>query len=148
MATSNFIKVHFQLAQDEDGYPPVTVESVWARPGTNSREFVIENVPFFAREATLGDTVLIRDENGSHWFEAVLHSSGNSLIRIVFFNRLRLDRVRVDLLALGCELEYFEEYNILAVSIPKSVRLTDVQQYLQAEAGRGDIDYEEPILRQ
>ncbi len=142
------VKVHFRLAQDKDGYPPVAVESVWAQPGANTREFVIDNVPFFAQEATLGDTVLVTEADGHRWFEAVLHRSGNSLVRIVFFDRTCFDRVRAELTALGCATEYLREHNLLAVSIPDSVRLTDVQQYLQGESGRGTLDYEEPILRQ
>lgn len=66
------VKVHFRLVQDEDGYPPVAVESVWAQPGMNSREYVLDNLPFFVREATLGDTVLVREEEGHCWFEAVV----------------------------------------------------------------------------
>ncbi|MCI0671616.1 MAG: DUF4265 domain-containing protein, partial [Myxococcaceae bacterium] len=140
--------VHFRLTQDEDGYPPVAVESVWAQPGANVREFVIDNVPFFTREATLGDTVSIREEEGHRWFEAVLHPSRNSLVRIVFFDRTCVDRVSAHLTGLGCSTEYLREHNLLAVSIPESVRLRDVQDYLQSEAAQGTLDYEEPILRQ
>jgi len=142
------VKVYFQLAQDEDGYPPVAVESVWAQPGANRREFVIDNVPFFAREATLGDTVVITEEAGTRWFQAVLHRSSNSLVRIVFFDRTCVQRVSDHLTALGCSTEYMREHNVLAVNIPDSVRLTEVQAYLQAESALGTLDYEEPILRQ
>ncbi len=117
------VKVHFRLAQDEDGYPPVAVESVWAQPGANAREFVIDNVPFFAREATVGDTILITEEAGQRWFEAVVHRSRNSLVRVVFFDRTCVDRVSDQLTALGCSTEYLREHNLLAVCIPASVRL-------------------------
>lgn len=39
------------------------------------------------------------------------------------------------------------DYNLLAVSVPGSVRLVDVQAYLQGESEREVLDYEEPILR-
>ena len=78
-------KVHFRLVQDEDGYPPVSVESVWAQPSTKAG---------------------------------------------------------------GCSTEYIKAHTLLAVSIPSTVNLREVQGYLQAEASAGTLDYEEPILRQ
>ncbi|KYF77574.1 hypothetical protein BE20_04920 [Sorangium cellulosum] len=142
------VKVYFRLVQDEDGYPPVAVESVWAQPTTRASEFVLDNLPFFAREATLGDTVLVREEDGHLWFEQVVHRSRNSLVRVVFFDRACVERVNNQLVALGCSTEYIKAHNLLAASIPENVNLRDVQDYLQAEASEGAIDYEEPILRQ
>src|SRR5690349_21666617 len=83
----DLVKVHFRLEQDEDGYPPAGVESVWAQKGAKENEYIIDNVPFFARDATLGDTVTVREEEGRLWFERIVHRSGNSLIRVVFFDR-------------------------------------------------------------
>jgi hypothetical protein len=84
-------KVHFRLTQDQDGYPPAAVESVWAEAGEDAQEYKIDNVPFFSREATLGDIVKVRSDIDGHlWFDALLRPSGNSLIRIVFFDRSAL----------------------------------------------------------
>ena len=145
---SSPVKVHFHLSQDEDGYPPVAVESLWAVPGANADEYVIDNIPFFVRDATIGDTVRARDEEGNRWFENLVCSSPNSLLRVVFFDRSRVEEINKRLVALGCSTEYMKQYNILAVSVPESAELADVQSYLQAEADAGNIDYEEPILRQ
>ncbi|MGK3969349.1 DUF4265 domain-containing protein [Sorangium sp. So ce118] len=142
------MKVYFRLVQDEDGYPPVAVESVWAQSTIKAGEFVLDNAPFFAREATIGDTVLVREEDGHLWFEQVVHRSRNSLARVVFFDRTCIERVNEQLVAFGCSTEYTKTHNLLAVSIPETVNLRDVQNYLQAEASVGTIDYEEPILRQ
>lgn len=141
-------KVYFRLQQDEDGYPPVAVESVWAQPGANDREYVIDNIPFFASDATLGDTVLVRNEEGCHWFDRLVRPSENSLLRVTFFDRGAAERVSERLTWLGCSVEHFTKYNILAVSVPTDTKLTDVQEYLRLEADAGIIDYEEPILRQ
>jgi hypothetical protein len=142
------VKVHFRLVQDEDGYPPAAVESVWAQPTTKPGEYVLDNVPFFAREATIGDVVLVRDEDGHLWFDKVVRRSQNSLVRVVFFDRTCVERVNERLVSLGCSTEYITAHNLLAVSIPDTVSLRDVQGYLQSEAGSGILDYEEPILRQ
>lgn len=142
------VKVHFRLAQDEDGYPPAAVETLWAKHGSNTGEYVIDNVPFFACDATIGDTVLVREEQGQRWFERLVRCSKNSLVRVVFFDRACVEKVSTHLLAQGCSTEYLKDYNLLAVSIPGCVNLVNVQSYLQAEVSTGSIDYEEPILRQ
>jgi Domain of unknown function (DUF4265) len=141
-------KVHFRLVQDEDGYPPINVESVWAEPTTEPNEYTLDNIPFFAREATLGDVVCVHKEDSHLWFDKVMRRSANSLVRVVFFDNAFVERVNDRLVKLGCSTEYLETHKLLAANIPNSVNLDDVQEYLQSEAGAGVLDYEEPILRQ
>lgn len=142
------VKVHFHLEQDEDGYPPVAVESLWAEPSAKPDEYVIDNVPFFVRDATIGDTVRVREKDGHRWFDGLVSRSQNSLLRVVFFDRECVETVSERLVAMGCSTEYLREHNLMAVSIPISVNLTNVQAYLQAETDAGRTDFEEPIHRQ
>ncbi len=142
------VKINFCLEQDEDGYPPVAVESLWAEPVENLGEYIIDNVPFFARNATIGDTVLVREEDGMYWFDRLVSRSSNSLIRIVFFDRSCTEKIGERLTIMGCATEYLRERNLMAVSIPDTVALKDVQTYLQSQSNAGKIDFEEPILRQ
>jgi len=51
------VKLFFTLVPDEEGYPPFSVESVWGKLTAVAGQYVIENIPFFTREATLGDVV-------------------------------------------------------------------------------------------
>lgn len=140
--------MHFRLDQDEDGYPPVAVESVWAKKTVTPHEYVLDNVPFFARDATVGDVVIARDEDGHLWFEKIVVRSGNSLLRVVFFDRSCVDEIRKHLESLGCSTEYDKAHNLVAVSVPPSVALTAIQDYLRAESDAERIDYEEAILGQ
>lgn len=142
------LKIHFHLTQDEDGYPPVAVESLWAEAGTKSGEYVIDNIPFFVRDATIGDTVRVREEKGHCWFDGVVSRSQNSLVRVVFFDQESVEKVSEQLVARGCIVEYSKDYNLMAVNIPYSVNLKNVKNYLQQEVDAGAIDFEEPILRQ
>jgi hypothetical protein len=142
------VKIHFRLVQDDDGYPPASVESLWAQPGANCREYVVDNVPFFACDATIGDAVLVSEEKGQRWFKSLVHPSRNSLIRVTFFVHASFEKVNKRLVELGCSTEYSKAHNLLAISVPETVRLSEVQKYLQGEAATGTIDYEEPILRQ
>lgn len=142
------VKIHFRLEQDEDGFPPAGVESVWALPTENPKEYIIDNVPFFVREATIDDNVAAREEDGQLWFERVVRRSENSLIRVVFFDRSVVQAVRDHLAEMGCSVEYMQSFNVLAVNIPPQTKLAAVQSYLEAEMNAGKIDYEEPLLRQ
>lgn len=141
-------KVHFRLSQDEDGYPPVAVESLWASPTTEPNEFVIDNIPFFTQQATLGDVVCVREKDGEFWFDDVASRSKNSLLRVVFFDKERIDNVSEKLVALGCSTEHMASHSLIAVNVPASASLAGVQAYLQKGADAGVLDYEEPILRQ
>ncbi|HUA80914.1 MAG TPA: DUF4265 domain-containing protein [Dyella sp.] len=145
---NDLVKIHFRLQQDEDGYPDIAVESVWAKPSDASDEYVVDNIPFFVRDVTIGDTLKAHEEDGSLWFDCLTRRSSNSLVRVVFFDRECKPRIAQELTDIGCQVEYFEKYNLLAVSIPGDVKLPDVQAYLWREAEAGNIDYEEPILRQ
>jgi hypothetical protein len=142
------VKVFFHLNQDEDGYPEVSVESVWAKPTGCADEYIVDNIPFFIREATIGDTLKVIKEDGVLWFDSLLRGSGNSLIRVVFFEDLSKEKVNEKLNAMGCSTEYSKDHNLLAVNIPAEVNLPDVQAYLQSESDLGRIDFEEPILGQ
>ena len=144
---STGVKVHFRLTQDEDGYPPAAVESVWAEATDRPQEFILENVPFFARAATVGDVVRTKREDDAEWFDSLVKASTNSLVRVVFFDTTALDRVRTRLQELGCEDEYLEPHTLLAVNVPGTASMSEVRRYLDIETGSGAIDYEEPLLR-
>lgn len=142
------VKVFFHLKQDEDGYPEVSAESVWAKPTERADEYILDSIPFFIREATIGDSLKALKEDGVLWFDSLLLGSGNSLIRVVFFDNCSKGKVNEKLNAMGCSTEYSKDHNLLAVNIPAEVDLSDVQAYLQSESDLGKIDFEEPILRQ
>ncbi|UPG85200.1 DUF4265 domain-containing protein [Luteibacter aegosomatis] len=141
-------KSFFRIEQDADGYPPVGAESLWARQAERVGEYVLENIPFFSTHATLGDLLKVVEKEGVLWFDGLIKKSGNSLIRVVFFNRDALDPINQALMTMGCLTEYSKDFNLLATSIPEKVNLTEVQSFLADQEHLGFIDYEEPILRQ
>lgn len=142
------VKINFRLTQ-VDGYPPVATESVWAHSTDTVNEYVIDNIPFFAPFATLGDRITsLMDEDGALWYEATADRSDNSLIRAVLFVSERLGEVRTALRDRGCDVETLKSHDLLAVNIPRDVPLVDVQDYLSTMASQDVLDYEEAILRQ
>lgn len=142
------VKVFFRLEQDEEGYPEVAVESVWATSSDKPNEYVLDNIPFFVRVATIGDVLKVHEEDGVLWFDCVTKRSSNSLIRVVFFDKQSVDQVVQEVRELGCDVEYSKDFNLLAVSIPGNIELSNVKYYLQNKEGEGCLDFEEPILRQ
>lgn len=146
MPMKNHAKIQFRVAQDAGGYPPVAAEGIWATKAPTG--YTLDNIPFFAREATLGDTVSVTVEDGTLWFSAVLIRSGNSLLRVVLFDPCRVDEVRKGLSGLGCSTEWDQPHKLVGVNVPYTSSLSAVQAYLQRESAQGWLDYEEPILRQ
>src|SRR5689334_8299153 len=80
------VKVCFNLTQkDTDGWPPVDVESVWAKP-LGERRFVICNVPFYVRDIAFNDVVEAAPRPSSdslYDFIRVISRGGHSTYRII-----------------------------------------------------------------
>jgi len=141
---SSMVKIYFEIEQDDDGYPPVAVESVWAAPEAGA--YRIANIPFFSDDATIGDIVSCVEEEGKLWFDEVIRESGNSLIWVILFEAGGSDVVK-DLENAGCEVERYNAQQ-LAISVPENVPLETVQNYLSIREDNEDLEFAEPILRQ
>jgi hypothetical protein len=146
-AQNGAVKVFFHLEQDNDGYPPVAAESVWAARTKNDGEFVLDNIPFFVSEATFGDAVSAQESDGALWFDQLINWSGNSLIRVVFFDKSIVAEVRDFLSKNGCSSEYSAAFNLLAINVPPDASLVEIEGFLHAKIAEGAIDCEWAILR-
>src|SRR5574337_180249 len=73
---TDLVKIFFHLQQDEDGYPEVSAESVWAKPTGAADEYIVDNIPFFTRDATIGDTLKALKKEGALWFDSLRQRSG------------------------------------------------------------------------
>lgn len=142
------VKVFFELAPDADGYPPVAAESVWATRHPSIDACVLDNIPFFTREATLGDLVSVRLRDGVLWFEQLLKPSENSLVRAVLFEPERTAEVRQAINGMGSETEFDGVHRLIAINVPATASLPVLQSWLERASRAGLLDYEEPILRQ
>ena len=115
-------KVVFRIEKGEDGYPPFDLEGVWAEETTDGG-FVIDNIPFFARQATLGDVVEVRHTEGATFYLSTRQRSGNSLLRVVFFEGHDPSNLRFDLAKLGCSTEQSHLQSLIAVNVPSTVKI-------------------------
>ncbi|MFT3775587.1 MAG: DUF4265 domain-containing protein [Minicystis sp.] len=140
-------KIIFEIEQDADGYPPVGAEGVWTREQGENR-FVVDNIPFFATQATMGDVIEAVTDGEVLRYTATIEHTGNSLIRVHPYEGTNPAEVRKALEDMGCATEWLAEYALIAVNVPPSVKLTAVQEILARGAAEGKWDYEEPLLRQ
>lgn len=140
------VKILFWLTKDDDGYPPMEIEGVWAAE-TGDGGYEIDNIPFFARQATVGDIVEAGSVDGQLFYERTRLRSKHSLMRVVLFDGRDPSPLRADLARLGCSTEQSHLAPLIAVDVPPSVRIDDVRAILDDGCEKGFWDYEEPILR-
>lgn len=134
----------FYLERDEDGYPPVDYEGVWVEKLTETSG-IIDNIPFFCRDVSLGDTVRFEMIDDELRYVSTLETSGNSLLRVLYYDTDPSELRRL-LEELGCETELDTIHRLIAVSVPAGGTLGQVQKFLLAKEARGEVGYEEALL--
>jgi hypothetical protein len=139
-------KVFFEAEIDIEGQLLFQTESVWSQD-LGGGQFKLQNIPFFARQATFGDVVLVEEIGDRKWFYSIVLSSGSSMIRVVMMEVDKTDAVVKKLELLGCYQERFVARQLIAVCIPRSRSLRLVQEFLSAWESAGILSYEEPLLR-
>jgi hypothetical protein len=138
-------KVIFLLERDEDGYPPVDAEGLWADLLDEQRAS-IDNIPFFVRDATVGDIVRYANFGGELRYVSTIQRSPNSLVRVICYPHADPERVRERIAGFGCETEFDANHRLIAVNVPLDGDLDGLREYLKHEEEIGMVGYEEPIL--
>src|SRR5437763_1464201 len=129
-------KINFKLEKDEDGFPPVETESLWAN--RSPQGYIIDNIPFFTKDAINGDLVSVQThKDGSLWFDKCVHKSGNSLIRLIFFDEISFEEVMDKIKEMGCGTEFLTAYRMMSIDIPSSVNYSDVLDYIKMKEKDG-----------
>jgi Domain of unknown function (DUF4265) len=135
------VKVLFRLEKDEDGYPPVEVESLWGLRRGEGIE--LDNIPFFAKGVAVGDIVkTTRGSDGALEFESVVRRGGHSTYRILLIEKQPDDprRTMEELITKGLSVE--EDAGLLAVDVPPEIALGPVRDYLfeGIDSGRWEVE--------
>ena len=145
-----FVKVRFKLQQDDEGWPPVESEGLWAEPLGGDR-FRVDNTPWFARNLAADDVVIaLAGSDGVLWATERTEWSGRLTIRIIPFSKGPLNGSRQAVLdtfkPLGVSGEGIEEYNMVALDVPTDADLAAVKRLVQAGEADGRWDYEESCV--
>lgn len=126
----DYVKIFFRLVRDEDGYPPVEVESMWAISRPEGYE--LDSIPFYARGIALGDIVQTKTApDGGLEFDRVVRRGGHSTYRIWLRDprpddpQFTIDELRGRGLAVESPFPY-----LLAADVPPAVPLEDAEAFL------------------
>lgn len=138
------VRVVFELTVSDDGYPPYTAETLWARRREDGF-LALANVPFFVLGLSSADVIEARPTpGGAHEFVRLVERGGHSTVRLLVRDEADVPRVGENLRALGCGTERFGPVHprLLAVDIPPAAVIADVQALLRAgaHAGRFEVD--------
>ena len=147
MKKGKHIKVLFHLEQDEDGYPPFSIEGLWCKK-TGNGTYIVDNVPFYTYVIMLVDEICVTKENGEYHFQSIVKPSGNSTLR-VHFNDKRMQTVRDKLFDMGCKVEISNLPSFISINVPQEVSLKEIENVLtnmQKEYER--LAYEHGVVRQ
>ena len=140
-------KIIFTLKPDEDGYPPVAFEGLWAEPLSNGH-FRIDNIPFYVYGISTGDEVEAKpNEHDKLHYHALTRASGNSTFRLFVADKNNRPKVRTRLAQLGGRSEVDEQAGLIAVEIPEKTNIYPVLDYLVKGRDSGEWDFEEAALR-
>lgn len=137
--------VLWHLEQDAQGYPPASVEGLWAK--RTEAGYQVDSIPFYAYGIAPGDTISISEDGEQTWFETLQHSGGASVFRVRVKNLDDLEQVRASLEDFGCPHEVEKAVRMLAVHVPPSRSLDTLLYYLLTQRQAGLLDFEEGVLR-
>lgn len=140
--------VIFPLEVDEEGWPPVASERLWAFD-LGQGLYRIDNAPWFVRDLAVGDVVQAEAPGpDQHPVFTRLHSRSDHLtIRIICFRRGplagQLQPVVDRFTPLGVRAEGAQQYGMVALDIGPDVDLRAVRTELRAGAADGSWEWEE-----
>jgi len=140
------LKICFPLEPDESGYPPVKSESLWCTL-TKRKTYIVDNVPFFVRDVSLGDEIAAKKSDELLRYFAMVHPSKNSTVRVLFKKPSRADFIMKKISDFGCGFELMPKLSLLAVNMPPKARIADTLSFLDKEVKDGNIGIEESAVR-
>jgi hypothetical protein len=143
----NRVKIFFSLEQDEEGYPPVAMESLWAKE-VSTGLYEIDNIPFYVVGISFGDLVeATLDHSKLMTFVRLKQASAHSTIRVILFKKEARTELVEKLEKLGCSWEGGSVSTFLSIDIPPEVIFMSVLNVLDEGLESDAWDYEEAAIR-
>ncbi len=139
-------KIVFPVRHDSEDWPPVEHEALWAKPVfTSDHDFVLDNIPFFVRGISCYDTVYAsRITDGDELvFQRVVRWGGHHTVRVVPLDGSDIGAIRSEMRKLGCTSEWSRMHSLIAMDVPPESSVADVRAWLESEASKNHIDFEE-----
>ncbi|MGW4125827.1 DUF4265 domain-containing protein [Nocardia sp. NPDC004711] len=148
---ASHVRVHFDLEVDEDGWPPVGTESMWALPSTEPGLVELANTPWFVRGLAIGDIIRVAaDSAGLLRMTEHVSWSGSCTIRVIPYRSGPLagdlQQVIDTFASLGANYEGLQQYGMVALSIPTHADLSAVKRLLRQGERDGWWAYDEGCI--
>jgi hypothetical protein len=131
-------KLRFQL-EVVDGYPPVAVENLFVSRMAPGR-YVLESLPFFFREATLGDEILVWEVGDDRHDASMLKRGSNGLLRVFVSDCDRRAALADRLSNSGVIFEVLPEYGLVSVNTVSCESHSELVQWLLDFCGMGAVE--------
>jgi hypothetical protein len=146
MSDPTHVKIGFHLDQDEDGYPPITRENLWAVDLGNGR-YRIDNIPFYVRGISDGDVISAKmEEDGRLVFFELVEASFNSTFRLIVSDESETPKVRKMFRELDCPSELVS-HGLISIHIPGSIVMKPIATLIEQGEENGWWGFEEGALR-
>lgn len=132
--SDNHVKVHFRMDIDEGGWPPVSVESLWAID-LGDGTVRLNNTPWFVRGIASNDIIVVRpDDDGDLWAGDTVQPSQHCTIRLIVLKDDGSAAARQSVLEafhrLGTTGEGIERYRMVALDVPPEADLPKILKLL------------------
>ncbi|MCX2889771.1 MULTISPECIES: DUF4265 domain-containing protein [Pseudomonas] len=142
---SDYKIVLWRLEQDAHGYPPASVEGLWAK--RTATGFQVDSLPFYTYGIAPGDIIDTTEDGEQSWFAALQQSGGASVFRVRVKTAAELEQVRTAIEEFGCPCQAEPAVRMLAVEVPPALALDTLLYYLLTQREAGTLDFEEGVLR-
>jgi hypothetical protein len=140
-ADPNDRKIFFPVEKDQDGYPPVAGETLWAAT-VGDGNYRVENIPFLATGVSLGDEVMVQLVDGMPTFKSVTRRGGHSTVRASIPDTATVQAIRDRLAELGATSELSEYPRLVSIDIPPTVDPRRILIYRIGAREEGRLDFE------
>ena len=143
---SESVQVHVPIVQNESGYPPVGEELIWCTLRENGT-YLVDNIPFYAPNISLGDEIRVETQNDELWFEELVNPSKNTTIRVFARKKSFGPSIIPRMQSFGGHTEKMEGVDLVAVSFPPTADLAGALAFLDKESDAGNLAFEESAVR-
>ncbi|MDT0428505.1 MULTISPECIES: DUF4265 domain-containing protein [unclassified Streptomyces] len=145
--SDDHVKVHFRMDVDEDGWPPASVESLWAVKLGNGT-VRLDNTPWFVRGVASGDIIRVElEDDGVLYARETIQPSQNCTIRLIVLKDGGSGAARQTVLdtfhRLGTTGEGIERFRMVALDVPPEADLPKIRKLLEHGAAKEWWHWEE-----
>lgn len=145
--SDDHVKVHFRMEVDEDGWPPASIESLWAVKLGNGT-VRLDNTPWFVRGVASEDIIRVEvEDDGALYARETIQPSQNCTIRLIVLKDEGSAAARQTVLEtfhrLGTTGEGIESFRMVALDVPPEADLPKIRKLLEHGAAKEWWHWEE-----